>query len=135
MSIRRIHRQRRLAPRLSFERLEPRLAMAGVVINEFVADNANGIQDEDGDHSDWLELKNTDAAPIDITGWYLTDDSANLTKWQLPATVLDPGEYLTRVRQEPCRRRSGAAHQLQTFQRRRVSRAGDGRRHDGRQLV
>lgn len=69
--------------------------MAGVVIHEFVADNANGLADEDGDRSDWLELKNTDAAPIDITGWYLTDDALNPTKWQLPATVLNPGEYLT----------------------------------------
>lgn len=86
---------RRQAPRLTFERLEPRLAMAGVVINEFVADNANGLMDQDGDRSDWIELKNTDAAPIDITGWYLTDNSADLTKWQLPAgTTLDPGEVL-----------------------------------------
>ena len=34
---------------LSFERLEPRLAMAGVVINEFLAINVDGIVDQDGD--------------------------------------------------------------------------------------
>jgi hypothetical protein len=80
--------------RLSFEQLESRLVMAGVVINEFLADNANGITDQDGDHSDWIELKNTDAAPVDITGWYLTDNATNLTKWQLPSTVLAAGQHL-----------------------------------------
>ena len=91
---RRARRPQRLPAPLSFERLEPRLAMA-VVINEFVASNVDGITDQDGDRSDWIELKNTDAAPVDLTGWYLTDESANLTKWQLPATNLPAGEYLT----------------------------------------
>jgi hypothetical protein len=86
--------ERAAEPRLSFEQLESRLAMAGVVINEFVADNASGLSDENGDFSDWIELKNTDAVAVDITGWYLTDEATNLTKWQLPATVLDPGEHL-----------------------------------------
>jgi hypothetical protein len=84
---------RRIAP-LSLERLEPRLAMA-VVINEFVASNVDGITDQDGDRSDWIEIKNTGGAPVDLTGWYLTDESANLTKWQLPATNLAAGGYLT----------------------------------------
>ena len=58
---------------LSFERLESRLAMA-VVINEFLASNVDGITDQDGDRSDWIELKNTGTAAVDLTGWYLTDD-------------------------------------------------------------
>jgi hypothetical protein len=80
---------------LSFERLESRLAMAGVVIHEFLADNTTGLVDQDGDRSDWVELKNTDAVPVDISGWYLTDDVGDLTKWQLPSTVINPGGYLT----------------------------------------
>ena len=91
----RVYRRRRSGQRLSFQQLEPRLAMAGVVIHEFVADNASGLLDQDGDRSDWIELKKHDAVPVDISGWYLTDDAANLTKWQLPATVLNPGGYLT----------------------------------------
>lgn len=81
--------------RLSFERLEPRLVRAGVVIHEFLAENSGGLTDQDGQHSDWIELKNTDAAPADLSGWYLTDDAANLTKWQFPATNLPAGGYLT----------------------------------------
>lgn len=80
--------------KLKFERLEQRLALAGVVLSEFVAENASGLTDENGDRSDWIEVTNTDPAPVDITGWYLTDDAANLTKWQLPSTILDPNEHL-----------------------------------------
>ncbi|HEY7091380.1 MAG TPA: lamin tail domain-containing protein, partial [Tepidisphaeraceae bacterium] len=79
----------------AIERLEPRQLLAGVQISEFLASNTKGITDEDGDHSDWIELHNTDAAAFDLTGWYLTDDAANLTKWQLPATSLPANGYLT----------------------------------------
>ena len=69
--------------------------MAGLVINEVLASNVNGILDQDGTHSDWIEIKNTDAAPVDLAGWYLTDDAANLTKWQFPSTGVAAGGYLT----------------------------------------
>jgi hypothetical protein len=69
--------------------------MTGVVISELLASNEDGIVDEDGEHSDWVELVNTSAAPIDISGWHLTDDASNLTKWTLPATTLNPGQFLT----------------------------------------
>jgi hypothetical protein len=82
---------------LSFEHLESRLAMA-VVINEFLAENNSGIRDFAGERHDWIELKNTGESIVDISGWYLTDDALNFTKWQIPATVetqsLDPGEVL-----------------------------------------
>ena len=35
--------------------------------------------------SDWIELKNTTAAPVDLTGWSLTDDAAVPAKWTFPA--------------------------------------------------
>src|SRR5688500_5806826 len=76
---------------LQFERLEPRLAMAGVVINEFLALNTDGLQDEDGQKSDWIELKNTDAAAVNLGGWILAD---SVDQWQIPSVTLDPNEYL-----------------------------------------
>jgi hypothetical protein len=85
---------RRRASGLRFERLEARLAMA-VVINEFLASNADGIADEDGDNSDWIELKNTGVAAVNLDGWHLTDDAGNFSKWTLPSTVLSPGATLT----------------------------------------
>lgn len=91
---RRVVRAARRKNRLSFEQLEPRLTMA-VVINEFLASNTDGITDQDGDRSDWIELKNTGPATVDLTGWYLTDDAVHLTKWQLPSgTTLDSSEML-----------------------------------------
>jgi hypothetical protein len=68
--------------------------MTGVVIHEFLADNATGLLDQDGDHSDWIELKNTSAGSADLAGWYLTDDATNITKWQFPATNLPTGGFL-----------------------------------------
>ncbi len=79
------------SPRLKFEQLEPRLAMAGVVINEFLALNTDGLADEDGQRSDWIELKNADAAPVNIGGWYLADGQ---DQWQIPSVTLAPNEYL-----------------------------------------
>lgn len=73
----------------------PQPALTGpVLINEFVASNQNGLADEDGDHSDWVELFNPGAASVDLTGWSLTDDPSNPGRWVFPARTLAPGAYL-----------------------------------------
>ena len=66
---------------------------ASVVINEIMASNGNDIQDEDGDHSDWIELYNTGNEPYNLEGHYLTDDRESL-EWQFPEYILEPGEHL-----------------------------------------
>ncbi len=55
-------------------------------ISEIVADNAGTLTDSDGDSPDWIELHNPGENPVNLGGWYLTDDPANLAKWPLPAT-------------------------------------------------
>jgi CotH kinase protein/Concanavalin A-like lectin/glucanases superfamily/Lamin Tail Domain len=67
---------------------------AQVIISEFVASNIEGILDDDGNHEDWIELKNAGVAAVDLSGWFLTDSSSQLRKWPLPAKVLQPGNYL-----------------------------------------
>lgn len=67
---------------------------AQVVINEIVAINNAGYQDQDGDGSDWIELKNTGAASVNLAGWYLTDDPGALTKWQFPSVTVAAGGHL-----------------------------------------
>lgn len=67
---------------------------ANIVINEFVADNGTVLQDEDGDFSDWIELTNTSQAAVNLSGWYLTDNANNLTKWEFPSTTIQPNEFL-----------------------------------------
>ena len=63
-------------------------------INEFLASNSSGLADGDGNRSDWIEIFNSGAAPVDLAGWHLTDKASNLTKWTFPARVLGPGQYL-----------------------------------------
>src|SRR5687768_9531637 len=59
-----------------------------------MAANAGVVTDEDGTHSDWIELHNPDLAPVSLAGWYLTDTASNKTKWQLPSITLPAGGYL-----------------------------------------
>lgn len=65
-----------------------------IVISEFMAINSNTIDDEDGDDSDWLELYNPGDNPINLNGWYLTDNPDNLVKWEIPNITLNANEYL-----------------------------------------
>jgi hypothetical protein len=65
-----------------------------IIISEFMAVNSNGIVDEDLEHSDWLELYNNSAGPIDLAGWYFSDNAANLKEWQFPSVTLPKGGYL-----------------------------------------
>jgi hypothetical protein len=64
------------------------------MISEFMASNDTILADEDGDYADWIELYNGDIAEVNLTGWYLTDDPANLIKWQLPDVTLAADSYL-----------------------------------------
>ena len=83
--------------RFAFEALEPRVMLdAGPLrINEFLAINNNGLQDADGQRSDWIEIHNPTAGPVDLEGWCLTDQAANPTKWQFPSVMLNGGDHLT----------------------------------------
>ena len=70
------------------------LSAQAVVITEFLAENRDGLADEDGDSSDWIEIQNQGAATVNLDGWSLTDDAGDLRKWFFPAIELLPGEYL-----------------------------------------
>ena len=69
-------------------------AGAALYVTELVALNVSGLTDEDGDHSDWLEIFNDGLAPANVDGWYLTDDATVPTKWRLPASSVPAGGYL-----------------------------------------
>ena len=65
-----------------------------VVLSEFVAANYSVLRDRDGDFSDWIELHNYGADPVQLKGCYLTDDPAEPSKWPFPDLVMASGEYL-----------------------------------------
>ena len=90
------HRQ----PALFFLALAALLLPAGllhaqsVVITEFLAENRDGILDEDGESPDWIEIQNQGAAAVDLEGWYLSDDANELQRWRFPRVEILPGDYL-----------------------------------------
>ena len=59
-----------------------------------MAANDSTLVDGDGNYSDWIELYNSSGSPADITGYYLTDDTNNLTKWQFPTTNITAQGFL-----------------------------------------
>ncbi|MDG1070191.1 MAG: lamin tail domain-containing protein [Akkermansiaceae bacterium] len=69
-------------------------ALAGPIISEFMAVNNSVLADEDGDFSDWIEIRNPDASAISLAGYHLTDDVGDLTKWTFPAVNLNAGATL-----------------------------------------
>ncbi len=71
-----------------------RTAEAQLVISEFMAANGSTIADEDGDFSDWIEVKNTGTSAVQTLGWYLTDDPDDLQRWAFPDGSLPAGEFV-----------------------------------------
>jgi hypothetical protein len=71
---------------------------AQVYINELMAGNQIGIQDDFFQNEDWVELHNTGGI-VNLAGYYLTDNPENLTKWLIPntnagLTTVLPGGFL-----------------------------------------
>lgn len=65
-----------------------------VVINEFMSSNFNFYADEDGDYSDWIELYNKGSETVDLAGYHISDNPANLYRWEFPTYQLEPGGFL-----------------------------------------
>jgi hypothetical protein len=69
-----------------------------VMINEWMAGNGLGIRDPaDNARDDWFELYSAETFTVDLSGFYLTDDLANPTKYRIPANGqyrIAPGGYL-----------------------------------------
>lgn len=80
---------------LSFESLEPRMMLASdLYITEFSASNDDLLSDGDGNSPDWIEIFNNSSTAVDLSDYYLTDDATDLTKWNMPAVSLDPGQFM-----------------------------------------
>ena len=65
-----------------------------VGINEWMADNAppGGFANPaDGLFPDWFELFNPNEAPVNLSGFFLTDDLAVPTRWRIPTNTVIAG--------------------------------------------
>ncbi len=69
----------------------------GPTISEFMADNGSTREDEDCTSGAWLEIYNGQAATQSFSGWFLTDDPANLSKWAIPGSVSLAGYTYTTI--------------------------------------
>jgi len=61
--------------------------------------SSDAAADPYGEFDDWVELFNAGTSPVDVGGFYITDDLTNPTLWQIPTTAPDsttiqPGDYL-----------------------------------------
>ena len=68
----------------------------GVYITEAMVSNDSIAVGVTGLTTDYLELYNSSAAPVDLANYGLSDDLGRPRKWQFPlGSVIDPGEYKT----------------------------------------
>ncbi len=61
-----------------------------IVISEFMASNRRTLRDEDGETSDWIEIRNLGSTAENLSGWFLTDKAKKPTMWKFPPGVLLP---------------------------------------------
>jgi hypothetical protein len=67
--------------------VDPTIGTDMPLLNEFMADNDDTLNDEDGDSSDWIEIHNPGVATLDLGGWMLRDSSMT---WRFPAGASVP---------------------------------------------
>lgn len=67
---------------------------ADVVISEFLADNVNGIKDENDSRQDWIELHNPGTTAVNLDGWWLTDNPGQPARWRFPNVSIPAGGTL-----------------------------------------
>ncbi len=66
----------------------------GVWISEVLASNDSIATFPKAPNTDWIEIYNSSAQAVDLSGWGLSDDQGRGRKWQfLPGTTISPGEY------------------------------------------
>ena len=65
-----------------------------VVINEIMASNTSTVTDDAGEYDDWIELYNRTNQAVDLAGYGLSDNPANLFKWVFSAgSFIAPNGY------------------------------------------
>ena len=65
-----------------------------LVISEVMSSNKDVLADDDGDHSDWIEIHNSSDEAQSLKGYCLTDDESKPQKWHFPERTLASGAFL-----------------------------------------
>ena len=64
-----------------------------VVLNEVMVKNISAIKDDKGNYSAWVELFNPTNAPIDLSGYTISNEQSNLSKWTINNLTLASKEF------------------------------------------
>ena len=66
----------------------------GVYITEVMASNDTTVATVGAEYVDWIEIYNSSADVVDLSGYGLSDNLGRARKWQFPdGTIILPGEY------------------------------------------
>jgi hypothetical protein len=72
-----------------------RPAFPALTINEVQPHNTGMLADAQGEYDPWIELHNAGTDPIDLSGWYLTDDAELERRWTFPdGSIITGGQFL-----------------------------------------
>ncbi|MHB1315616.1 MAG: lamin tail domain-containing protein [Christensenellales bacterium] len=66
----------------------------GLIISEVVTSNQYSLTDSTGVSPDWIELYNGTGASINLSGYGLSDDSADPMQFKFPSVNITSGQYL-----------------------------------------
>ena len=70
-------------------------SVGDIVVNELMSLNSTVVADQNGEYNDWIELYNLSSQTIDLSGYYLSDNKSNISKWQIPlGTSISGNGYL-----------------------------------------
>jgi len=67
---------------------------ADLFISEVMSSNGATLRDRFFSSSDWIEIFNPKQEPVDLDGWFLSDDPNELQKWAFPKVILKPSQFL-----------------------------------------
>jgi len=70
-------------------------AYGQVMINEYSASNLTEYLDNYNKEEDWIELYNSSGSSVNLSGYFLSDNPNNPTKWEIPnGTIIPANGYL-----------------------------------------
>lgn len=67
---------------------------SSIYINEIMSGNKTAVLDDQGQYSDWFELYNPNDAPVDMTGWGLSDNQKKPIEWTFPNIQIPTNGYI-----------------------------------------
>ncbi len=69
-------------------------AFSQLIINEVMPANGKSYLDDDGENSDWIELKNVSTSAVNLSDYFISDKNKASSFKQLPDRTLAPGEFV-----------------------------------------